>query len=178
MSEFSTNVWFDKEIKPLEPSLRFWLLKQFKIDSMVDDVVQESYLRVLKAREKRNISYPKAYLYRTAKNVAFDYLQNKNHRLTDSIESFDGGETLEALETTHEIVDRNQEIALLKAAVRSLPDRCREVFTLRKIYGLSHREIAQRLNISEKTISAQMNIALRKCAEFIERHSDSNRPPC
>ena len=53
-----------------------------------------------------------------------------------------------------ESVARNQELELLTQAIQSLPDRCRRIFTLRKVYGLSQADIAQRLGISENTVSA------------------------
>ncbi len=156
----------------MEPSLRSWLHSRFQLETEVDDVLQESYLRVLKAKEKRVISYPKAYLFRTAGNVACDILNDGKTKMTDSLEDTKVVDILVQPETTQEILERNHEIELVKNAITALPKRCREVFTLRKIYGLSYKEISGRLKISERTISAQMNIALRKCAEFIERKSD------
>jgi RNA polymerase sigma factor (sigma-70 family) len=49
----------------------------------------------------------------------------------------------------------------------ALPQRCRQVFTLRKLYGLSHREIAAQLAISERTVEAQIDKAMRRCAAYL-----------
>jgi RNA polymerase sigma-70 factor (ECF subfamily) len=68
-------------------------------------------------------------------------------------------------------VARAEEIELLTHAIQSLPDRCRQVLTLRKIYGMSQREIATRLGIAEHTVEAQGAIGVRKCAEFFARHA-------
>jgi RNA polymerase sigma-70 factor (ECF subfamily) len=65
-----------------------------------------------------------------------------------------------------ETVARNQELALLTEAIQSLPARCRQIFTLRKLYGLSQREIAHRLGISESTVSNQLIIGIEKCTDF------------
>jgi RNA polymerase sigma-70 factor (ECF subfamily) len=54
-------------------------------------------------------------------------------------------------------------------AIQSLPERCREVMTLRKVYGLPQKEIAARLGISECTVSAQLTIGVRKCTESFAR---------
>lgn len=175
MSNSNSNVWFNEVIKPMEPSLRSWLIRQFPIGSGVDDVLQESYIRILKAREKRAISYPKSYLYRTARNVAYDFLQDSNVTLTDPLDESHGEGILADSKMPNEIAAHNQEVKLLKEAIGSLPKKCREIFTLRKVYDLSYKEIAARLNISERTISAQMNIGLRKCAKFIERKSGESR---
>jgi RNA polymerase sigma-70 factor (ECF subfamily) len=71
-----------------------------------------------------------------------------------------------------ESVTRAEDIQLLVQAIQSLPERCRQVFTLRKIYGLSQKEIAVRLGISEHTVEAQGTVGIRKCAEFFHRHGD------
>ena len=55
-------------------------------------------------------------------------------------------------------------------AVRALPDRCRQVLTLRLLYGLSHKEIAADLGISEHTVKAQLAKGMRRCAEYFETH--------
>ena len=55
-------------------------------------------------------------------------------------------------------------------AIQSLPERCRQVLTLRKIYGLSQRQIAQQLDISENTVETQVANGMRRCAAFLARH--------
>jgi RNA polymerase sigma-70 factor (ECF subfamily) len=74
-----------------------------------------------------------------------------------------------------ETVARNQELELLTEAIQSLPDRCRQVFTLRKVYGLSHAAIAAKLGISEHTVSAQLTIGIQRCTHFMERYRREGR---
>jgi RNA polymerase sigma-70 factor (ECF subfamily) len=74
-------------------------------------------------------------------------------------------------------VARAQELELLTQAIQSLPTRCRQVLTLRKIYGLSQREVAAQLGISENTVEAQGVIGLRKLAEYFERIERQQRFP-
>jgi RNA polymerase sigma factor (sigma-70 family) len=62
-----------------------------------------------------------------------------------------------------------EDFQVLIRAIQSLPDRCRQVVTLRKIYGLSQKEVAERLGISEHTVEAQGGIGLRKCIEYFRR---------
>jgi len=66
-----------------------------------------------------------------------------------------------------EAVGRKQELEILRAALQALPTRCRQVFTLRKLYGLSHREIATQLRISERTVEAQIDKAMRRCTDYL-----------
>ena len=68
-----------------------------------------------------------------------------------------------------ETVARNQEIELMTQAIHALPDRCRQVMTLRNVYGLPQKEIAAQLGISVRTVEAQMTIGIRRCTEFVRR---------
>lgn len=65
-------------------------------------------------------------------------------------------------------LSRQQELDLLAEAVRALPDRCRQVMTLRLLYGLSQKEIAAELRISEHTVKAQLAKGMRRCATYLE----------
>jgi len=56
---------------------------------------------------------------------------------------------------------------MLVKAIQGLPDRCRQVFTLRKVYGYSQKEIASRMNISEHTVEQHLTKAARRCAQAL-----------
>jgi RNA polymerase sigma factor (sigma-70 family) len=64
-------------------------------------------------------------------------------------------------------VARQQELAMLAEAISALPERCRQVVTLRKLHGLSHREIAQRLGIAENTVNAQAALGVLRCRDYL-----------
>jgi len=62
---------------------------------------------------------------------------------------------------------RDEELGRLTRAIQALPERCRQVLTLRKIYGLSQREIATRLGLPESTVEAEVADGVRRCARFL-----------
>ena len=64
-------------------------------------------------------------------------------------------------------MNSHQELAVLVKAIQGLPDRCRQVFALRKVYGYSQKEIALRLNISENTVEQHLTKAARRCAQAL-----------
>lgn len=68
-----------------------------------------------------------------------------------------------------------EEFQHLIQAIQSLPERCRQVITLRKIYGLSQKEVASRLGISVHTVEAQGSIGLRKCIDYFRQHGHTSR---
>ncbi len=159
--------WFAAHVQPHEAMLRAWLRSRFKTEDDLDDVVQETYLRLLRARERGEVASPKAFLFAVARNLALDRFR---HRAVVPTESLVENEALAVLEEgrgTPETIAHNQELELLTEAIQSLPDRCRQIFTLRKVYGLSQEEIAGQLGISENTVSAQLTIGVKKCMAFM-----------
>ncbi|MCH6257469.1 RNA polymerase sigma factor [Puniceicoccaceae bacterium K14] len=157
--------WYVDEIEPHEPILRSWLQTRFGLGYELDDIVQESLLRTIKANE-RGLRMPKAFLFKVARNVALDHLRKKSHRKTESLASEEVSNVVSFEKPIPEVASRKQEYAILNDAIASLPLKCREIFTMRRIYGLSQIEIAEALGISRNTVSAQLTIGLRKCEEY------------
>jgi RNA polymerase sigma-70 factor (ECF subfamily) len=158
--------WFREQIQPHEPLLRSWLRSRFPEEPDCDDIIQEAYMRVLKAAEIGEVLSPKAFLFATARNLALTSLRRKKIFFAEPLVETDELCVSDNATPTPESVALNQEIALLTEAIQALPERCRQVFTLRKLFGLSQREIAAQLGISECTVSAQLVIGLQKCTEF------------
>jgi RNA polymerase sigma-70 factor (ECF subfamily) len=167
--------WFTENIQGHEPGLRAWLSKCFGPRLDIDDVVQEAFLRVLRAHALGELHAPKAFLFSTARNVALDQLRRHCVSRTDPLVEADLSNVLDDHDSIPENVARNQELALLTEAVQSLPDRCRQVMTLRLVYGLTQRVIGAKLGVSDRTVAAQLAIGTRKCTEFMLRRLDRQR---
>ena len=161
--------WFADQLQPHEALLRAWLRAQFPSAADLDDLVQESFVRVLRAHAERPIASPKAFLFATARNLALMQLRRQRTARTDFLAENDLSNILDENSDVPAAVARAQELELLTQAIQSLPARCRQILTLRKIYGLPQREVAAQLGISEHTVEAQGTIGLRKLAEFFER---------
>jgi len=165
--------WFSEFIQPHESMLRGWLRSRFGTQCDVDDLVQETYLRIAQARARGEVQAPKAFLFAAARNIALDQLRRLR---TANAKSLAENEALHVFDDTADVAEtvaRNQELALLTEAIQTLPDRCRQIFTLRKVYGLSPSEIAGKLGVSENTVSAQLSIGLKRCAQFMLRRRDN-----
>lgn len=164
--------WYTQEIQPHESMLRAWLQGRFSLDGAEDDIVQEAFLRAIKARDRGVLHAPKAFMFKAARNLAIDYLRKKRNSRTESLASFESSNVIHLSDSIPEIVSRNQEYAILNEAIASLPEKCREIFTMRRVYGMSQMEISEALGISRNTVSAQLTIGLRKCSEFFERYHE------
>jgi RNA polymerase sigma factor (sigma-70 family) len=168
--------WFAEHLQPYEARLRCWLRSRFPTQNDVDDIIQEAYVRVLRARENGVIDSPKAFLFATARNLAFGRMRRPEARIEESLAEIDTLCVLDANEDVPRAVARAEELELLTRAIQSLPTRCRQVLTLRKLYGLPQKEVARQLGISEHTVEAQGTIGLRKIAEFFESIARQRRP--
>jgi RNA polymerase sigma factor (sigma-70 family) len=162
--------WFAEQVQVHEGSLRSWLRGKFPALSDPDNLVQESLARVWQARITGKVSSPKALLFTTARNLALDQLRRRQVVGIDAIAEIADLAVFEDGPTAADTAAHNQELELLTQAIQSLPERCRQVLTLRKIYGLPQREIAAQLGITEHTVEAQIGSGMRRCAEFLARH--------
>jgi RNA polymerase sigma-70 factor (ECF subfamily) len=159
--------WFAAEVKPHDMALRAYLHANFPSLNDVDDVVQESYVKLLQARKRGKIAFTKAYLFTTARNTALALFRRprifSDKPVTDPAILRISEERADVAEH----VSTSQEIALLLDAVDSLPTRCREIFMLRKLQGVSQKEIAVRLGLSEQTVQVQIARGAKKCARYL-----------
>tara|TARA_B110000483_G_scaffold157667_1_gene187158 strand:- start:1129 stop:1593 length:465 start_codon:yes stop_codon:yes gene_type:complete len=151
--------------------LRGWLQNRFANRIDVDDIVQESLLRVLKAKEVNDIKSPKAFFFATARNLALDVMRRSKVVQFDSLTENELSNVLDDAESVPESIARNQELEILTKAIQSLPSKCRRIFTLRKVYCMSQLDIAKKLGISVNTVATQLKIGVKKCSAFMHEHS-------
>jgi len=162
--------WFAENLLPHKPALEAWLRSRFGVVSEIDDIVQEAFIRVLGMRENEDIRSPKSLLFTTARNLALDRARSFRVSRTDPLGDFEESDVIDDSEGASDARSRKEELEIMTLAIQSLPARCRQIFTLRKVYGLSQKEIARRLGVAEKTVSAQISIGMRKCASFVARY--------
>ena len=158
--------WFSEEVQPYEAKLRAYLQHRFPTLSDVDDIVQETYARLFRERRAGKVFEARSYLFPVARNVAFDIFRRSRTIAIGGLGEMAGLGVLEEKPDAAESASHDQELELLHEAIRLLPARCREVFTLRRLHGLSHREIAGKLGISENTVDAQLCNAIFRCRQY------------
>jgi len=156
--------------------LRAWLQSRFRKETDFDDILQEAYLRVLKAHAENPLQSPKAFLFAIARNLALDRLRHQQVARSEPLVPDEQWDALFDDDDVSETVARNQELELLTEAIQALPDRCRQVFTLRKVYGMSQADIARKLGISEHTVSAQLTIGMHKCSDYFRHRTTGPQP--
>lgn len=129
-----------------------------------EELATEVFLRVWEKREELDFSLSlKAYLFEAARNKAVNFIRDQKEKIPlDFLEETpDGGTSLE------EELELKELRKLIEEAVCRLPERCQTIFRKSREESKSHREIAEELNISTKTIEAQITIALKHIRKFL-----------
>lgn len=159
--------WFVEHVQPYERPLRSYLSRVLPSIADVDDLVQDCYARMLRAQSAGPVHSAKGLLFAIARNAVSDFLRRSTKAIHVEITEDFNLPVLEHAKGVVETICRDQELGMLHEAINALPERCREVLLLRKIKGMSQREIAELLQISENTVESLAVKGARRCAEYL-----------
>jgi RNA polymerase sigma-70 factor (ECF subfamily) len=141
----------------------------------IEDIVQETYVRICQMDKREPVEQPKSFLMKTARNLAYDHLKKAETRLADGVETdcdFDVEASMH--DEVFENIASSEEFAHFCEAVRQLPVQCRRVFVLKKVYGYSQREIAKEMTLSESTVEKHIAVGFKKCASYMLGFNQTN----
>lgn len=162
---------YNREVQIHAKDLRAWLQRRFPRLKDPDNAVQEALMRVWRRMNKQPISGSlRALLFVTARNLAIDEMRRNQIIRIDEVAELERLPVYMNKPNAADMAAKNQELEILTLAIQSLPQRCRQVLTLRKIYGLSQKEIAAQMGISEHTVEAQVANGMRRCADFLKKY--------
>jgi len=161
--------WFSAEVQPHDSSLRAYLRGAFPSVADVDDVVQESYLRVWKTHAAHPIRSAKAFLFTVAKRVALNVVRKKGNAPFVSLGDSAALRVIQDRPDAADTLCEQEKIDLLADAVMTLPSRCREIIILHKLQGLPQKEVAARLGVAERTVESQTRIGVKRCLAFLQQ---------
>lgn len=162
--------WFVSEILPLEAALMRFLRRNWRDESDLADLRQEVYVRLYESAARSMPAQAKPFMFTTARNLLIDRARRAQIVAIDTVAD------LEALDISVEELTPERhasgrgELRMLQSAFETLPPRCRQVVELRKIEGLSQREVAQRLGITEDTVERQVSLGIRALADALLTH--------
>ncbi|PWB35760.1 RNA polymerase subunit sigma [Pseudomonas sp. SDI] len=131
---------------------------------VAEDVAHDAYVRVLERCGETEIEHPRAFLYRTALNLVIDGHRRGQLRQVEPLEVLDTDERFFS-PAPQQSMDLNQRLELMQRALAELSPSCRDSFLLRKLDGLSHPEIAERLNISRSLVEKHIVNAMKHCRQ-------------
>jgi RNA polymerase sigma-70 factor (ECF subfamily) len=155
--------WVAREILPHEGRVRAWLSRQWRGAIDIDDVVQEAYCRLSALASVDHIENALAYFRRTAHAAAVDAIRHTTKNIVSMTEN-DWFDVLDESPSADRVVEGAQELGRVGGLLASLSDTCRRVIQLRRVEGLSQREAAARLGVSENVVENHIVRGIRKVA--------------
>lgn len=166
---FEADESYLREALESEGLLRAYLFRIVRNMADVDELLQETYARLLTApaAQGSEVRSVRAYALTIARNVALDWIRHRDVVPVSLMSDLAALDVMDESARVEEMVNAHQELALLAQCVAQLPARCRQAFTLRRVYGLSQAETAERLGISEGTVEQLIARAVRRCAECL-----------
>lgn len=153
--------WFARHILPHEHVLRGWLNRRLAPSLDADDVIQETYTILVSKESVDDIQNPKAYLFQTAYSLLVRHVQRSrivSIRAVADLERLDLAAEMASPEQV--LIDRD-ELHRLAEAIAEMPEKTQRAFILRRVQGLSQREIAARMGVSENTVEKHIVKGIR-----------------
>jgi RNA polymerase sigma-70 factor (ECF subfamily) len=121
-----------------------------------EDVIQEAYLRVLRYSAEHAVESQERLLFSAAKNLAVDSRRRRYVRTRTATDYAVLEAATQSWPDAHEVVYASQRLNKVELAVAQLPPRCREVFLIHRLDGLSYSQIAVQLGISVSAVEKHM----------------------
>ncbi|WP_369062258.1 RNA polymerase sigma factor [Caulobacter sp. 73W] len=150
-----------RSILPHEPALRSWLAGKRNTGVEVDDIVQETYTILAERETVADIAYPRAYLFQVANSLVVRHIRRArivSIQAMDDLIMDTGADDAPSPEATAIARDN---LRRLGEVIAAMPGQTRQAFTLRRIHGLSQREIAARMKLSENTVEKHIARGVR-----------------
>jgi RNA polymerase sigma-70 factor (family 1) len=150
--------------------LLYYVQRTTKSPYLAEDVVHDTFMKIWQHRDRIDPSKPfKPYIFTIAKRSLLDLLKRARHEkaILSEIRSY----TINVDHSTELLLDYNESNLLINEAIAELSEQVRKTFTLCRVQGLSYKQAAETLNITESTINKHMSKALQIVRAHIIKHT-------
>lgn len=167
MTEQPIDEWFMRDVLPLEPMLTRFLRRNWRNDAEISDLRQEAYARIYEAARRERPLQIKPFLFQIARNLMIDRLRKQSVVSLETMADFDWLNVSDDKPSSEAYVAARQELRLLQDALDNLPPRCRQVVLMRKIEGLSQKDVAKQMGVTIETVENQVAKGMRLLAQAL-----------
>ncbi len=148
------------------------VLHQFlsrRLGSLEDakEMAQEVYLRIIRYGRHTEVKHPRAFLFRTARNLLQDDARKKASRLSDRHVSIDETEPISPYPSPDRIMQSKQVLDKFAETLEALKPQARRAFVLHRFKGLTYAQIASEMKISKSMVNHHISAVLRKMNESL-----------
>lgn len=158
--EKGSEAAFEELFNNYYSSLVAFAYKIISDDDLARELVQDVFVQFYEKRESIGIHTSlKAHLYQSVRNRCLNYLKRQTLIRGHHQVIFD--ETKESEAYYHDAIEQNELEVKLYNLIKALPEKCREVFEMSRFEGISNQDIAEKLEISKRTVETQISKALK-----------------
>jgi RNA polymerase sigma-70 factor (ECF subfamily) len=153
--------WVGAQVLPHEAEVRAWLRRSLVSPNDREDILQEAYCRLSALHDVAHITSPRSYFFQVVRNVLLEQVRRARIVQIETVAEIDALDMGADEPSPEQIAIGRRELARVMELIAALPERCRRVVELRKIHGVSQREIAARLGVTEGVVENEANRGLR-----------------
>lgn len=154
-------VWLETHVLPHEAALRQWLTRRVRAPVEADDVLQEAYAVMASLADIDHVHNPRAYFFTVARSLVLQQLRRARIVSIEVVAEVERLDIVGDLLTPERHATGGQDLRRIAEMIAGLPEKCRQAYLLRKVYGYSQREIAEKMGISENTVEKHIGKGLR-----------------
>jgi RNA polymerase sigma factor (sigma-70 family) len=160
--------WVGSHVLPHEAAVRAWLRRWAGRDQDIDDVIQEAYCRLAALDDVTRIGSGRAYLFQTTRNIVLEQVRRSKIVRIDNVTDMNSLNIVDESPPMDRVVSGVRELQRVEQLIERLPLKCRRVFILRRIHGVSQREIARMFGISQNAVEKQASRGLKLIIKALE----------
>jgi RNA polymerase sigma factor (sigma-70 family) len=161
--------WVGSHVLPHEAAVRAWLRRWTGRDQDIDDVIQEAYCRLAAMDDVTHVGNGRAYLFQTTRNIVLEQVRRSKIVRIDNVTDMSSLAVVDEAPSMDRVVSGVRELQRVERLIERLPAKCRQVFILRRIYGVSQREIGRMLGLTQATVEKQATRGLKFIVDGLER---------
>lgn len=151
-----------------QSELQLHLARIVDCPDIAAELVQECFIIFSKEIQKQVIEHPRGFLFRTARNLAYDHI--KHRKVAEKHQSTTLAPILNEEEPSAErLIETDEKLTIISSIVDELPERARQAFILNRVYGMTYSEIARELNISNSAVEKLLSRALLHCRKKFKK---------
>lgn len=160
--------WVGSHVLPHEAAVRAWLKRWTGRRQDIDDVIQEAYCRLAAMEDIAHVGNGRAYLFQTTRNIVLEQVRRSKIVHIDNVTDIGALTIVDEAPPMDRVVAGARELQRVERLIEGLPLKCRRVFVLRRIHGVSQREIARMLGITQAAVEKQATRGLKLIMKGLE----------
>jgi RNA polymerase sigma-70 factor (ECF subfamily) len=155
-------------VLPHEAAVRAWLKGWTRRDQDIDDVIQEAYCRLAAMDDVTHVGNGRAYLFQTTRNIVLEQVRRSKIVRIDNVTDMSALSIVDEAPPLDRALSGARELQRVAKLIEGLPPKCRRVFVLRRIHGVSQQEIARMLGVTQAAVEKQASRALKLIVKGLE----------